>query len=219
MTDGATPSGRNDARGRSKPPSRKLNFPARVRTQFRRGADRVLDAELAWSGAFVFIVVLLMANQHCGADLGKFSVGDVAPYDVKAPRDIDDVDEALTDEGRKRAQDEVPEVYVHDGQRGERRARELGALFGRVRGRSAPDAETGGVDARPGSVRDKSTPRRRSTSTGTTVWRRAASRRSPSNLRSRSDRRSAIFRLSPLRRVATRISRIRTPRVLKRGPS
>ena len=154
MTDGATPSGRNDTRGRSKPPSRKPNFPARVRTQFRRGADRVLDADMAWSGAFVVVVVLLMANQHCGVDLGKFSVGDVAPYDVKAPRDIDDVDEALTDEGRKRAQDEVPEVYVQDGQRGERRARELAALFERVRGRSTQDAETGGADPRPGSVRD-----------------------------------------------------------------
>jgi len=115
--------------GSSSPPSRKLNFVSRVRGQFRRGADRVLGADYAWSGAFVVLVVLLVGAQRCGGSLDDHSLGDVTEYDIRAPFDFLDVQQGRTGELRRAARDTVPEMYVYDAERGARVAGRLGELF------------------------------------------------------------------------------------------
>ena len=108
-----------------KPPSRRLSFPARMRASFRRGRDRVLGADLLWSGIFVGVVVLLIGSQSCERALPEFAVGEVARQDLRAPFDIDVVDEVLTDERRRDAAEAIPDVYVYDMERGVRLAEEL----------------------------------------------------------------------------------------------
>ena len=115
--------------GKNAQPTRKLNFPSRVRGKLRGFLDRVLGAEIVWSGIWVAAVVVLLGNQSCSQSLEQFAVGDVAPQDIKAAHDMDVVDEVLTEQRRHEAQDQVPEVYVHDAERGVRLARELSTLM------------------------------------------------------------------------------------------
>ena len=109
--------------------SRELSLPSRVRAAIRRGSDRALGADVAWSAAFVAITVTLLASQRCAVSYPTFSAGDVAPADVLAHTDIEVVDSALTEPRRQQARDRVAEVYVHDLEHERRVARELAALF------------------------------------------------------------------------------------------
>ena len=43
--------------GKQQQVTRKLNFPSRVRGSFRRFLDRVLGAEIVWSGVWVVVVI------------------------------------------------------------------------------------------------------------------------------------------------------------------
>jgi len=117
------------SRGKSQQPTRKLNFPSRLRGTFRRGADRVLGSDLAWSAGWTLAVVLLLASQSCGQGFEALEVGEVASHDIKAPQDIDVVDEVLTEQRRLEAEMAIREVYVHDAERGIRLAGELASLF------------------------------------------------------------------------------------------
>ncbi|MCP3979932.1 MAG: HDIG domain-containing protein [bacterium] len=118
---------------KSQQPSRKLNLPSRVRGRVRRGADRFLGAHLLWSVLLVALALAILIGQRSNKDWHRFSVGDVAPYDVKATLDIPIVDETLTDERRRQAREGIPDVYVHDSERGMQLARELAAVFERGR--------------------------------------------------------------------------------------
>lgn len=113
----------------SRPTTRKLNFSSRVRGTFRRGADRVLAADVAWSGAFVLVMLALLGSQRCGGSQGTFVAGDVAPADVIATRDAQVVDQALTEDQRQEARAAVSEVYVYDSARAGKLSREISALF------------------------------------------------------------------------------------------
>ena len=111
------------------PPSRKLNFQSRVRGSFRRGFDRVLGADVAWSVASVAVVVLLLSAQYLEPSMDPLALGDTAPADIKARVDIDVVDEVLTAERRREAAAGQPQVYVYDSGRGVLLARELASMF------------------------------------------------------------------------------------------
>ncbi len=125
-------------------PTRKLSFPSRIRGSFRKASDRVLDADALWSVAFVLVTLLLLGNQRCGLSYEGLAVGEPAPRDIKAGYDLELPDEELTEERRRQAIAEIPEVWVHDSARGARLARELSALF--QRGRQALE---GGPSAAP----------------------------------------------------------------------
>jgi putative nucleotidyltransferase with HDIG domain len=112
-----------------KRPSRKLNLASRVRNTLRRGADRILGADVAWSVAFVVVVMLLVGTQRCGGGYDTFSVGQPAPQDIRATYDIDVIDEALTEERVREAAAAIPDVYVHDEGRRSRLAQELKTIF------------------------------------------------------------------------------------------
>jgi len=134
MTAGGPQRGRRRPRGtKAQPPSRKLSFASRVRQGLRRAADRALDADAAWSAAFVVVTLLLLGSQRCGQRLPQFVVGQQSPYNIQATYDIDIVDPELTEEQRRQAREGVPQVYTYDTDRRLRLAREMAALFERGR--------------------------------------------------------------------------------------
>jgi putative nucleotidyltransferase with HDIG domain len=100
-----------------------------VRGSFRRGANRVLAADAAWSAALVILTLLMLGTQRCGMEFESLSVGESAPYEIKAVSDFDVVDEGLTAERRRQAREAVPEVYTYDTERKKRLAAELSSVF------------------------------------------------------------------------------------------
>jgi putative nucleotidyltransferase with HDIG domain len=106
----------------------------------RRGSDRALGADIAWSAAFAAITLTLLASQRCAVSYPALAVGDVVLTDVLARTDIEVVDSALTEPRRQQARDRVAEVYVHDLESERRVAGELAGLFeeGRAALRAAP---------------------------------------------------------------------------------
>ena len=134
MKDGGPQRGKPSPRGaKAQPAGRKLNFVSRVRHGFREAANRVLDADAAWSAAFVVVIMLLLGSQRCGQYLPQFVAGQQAPYEIHATYDIDVVDQELTDEQRRQARQGVPQVYTYDADRRLRLAREMAAVFERGR--------------------------------------------------------------------------------------
>jgi putative nucleotidyltransferase with HDIG domain len=111
----------------------------RIRYALRRGADGALASDALWSFLFVAVVTLLLGSQRCGlSGDSKFSVGQTAPYDIALRSETEIENPSLTARKRKEASDAVPEVWVHDGTRGERMGRELARAL--AEGRAAPAA-------------------------------------------------------------------------------
>jgi len=92
-------------------------------------SDRVLGADLAWSTAFVLLTLVMLGGQRCGTMQDPAVLGETAAEDIRAPFDLEVVDRARTEEMRRAARDAVPDVYLFDGDRGERLAAALGEMF------------------------------------------------------------------------------------------
>jgi putative nucleotidyltransferase with HDIG domain len=101
----------------------------RLRTFLRRGLDGALGADAYWNVLFVCVTTLLLGSQRCGLGEARFSVGQIAPYDITLRTETEMEDRALTEEKRREAAAVVPEVYVHDAARGERLVKELRRVF------------------------------------------------------------------------------------------
>jgi len=119
-------------------PSRKLNFPSRLRESTWRVVHRVMGFDALWSGAFIITVVLVLGVQGCGKKYERFEVGQRAPSDIKAVEDFEFIDIRSTDLQRQKSEETVLEIYDHDTERGTRRGRQLNRLF--ELGRSALEA-------------------------------------------------------------------------------
>lgn len=91
--------------------------------------DQVLAADMAWSGAFIVTVVLLLLPQSCAPDVEPLVAGQLAARDIRAPIDYDWIDETLTAERRRQAREAVDEVYIHDQSRGLRLVQGLATVF------------------------------------------------------------------------------------------
>jgi putative nucleotidyltransferase with HDIG domain len=129
--------------------TRKLNLASRVRGRLRRAADWVLGADAFWTAAFLVVTLSVVGSQRCGQSFEQVSVGEIAPRDIRASYDVDVVDEALTEERRQQARDEILDVYVHDSERRLHLSQQLSAVFSDGRA-AAEEAATLGVDS--GSV-------------------------------------------------------------------
>jgi putative nucleotidyltransferase with HDIG domain len=131
VKDGGPPSGggRSAAARRDRPASRRLSRAARLRGHLRGLANRVLGMDRLWSVAFVTVIVALLAGQRFGRGFETLRVGEMVPYDIQATYDIDVVDAALTEERRRQARERIPQVYVHDTERGWNLAGDLATLF------------------------------------------------------------------------------------------
>jgi putative nucleotidyltransferase with HDIG domain len=116
-------------KARPKRPSRKLSFASRVRGTLRRGIDKVLGLDLAWSATFIIVVLLILGSQRCGGDYGQYAVGETATEDIEASYEFEVIDEKLTAERRGEAASNQPKVYVHDGNKRVRMAEKLSAIF------------------------------------------------------------------------------------------
>jgi putative nucleotidyltransferase with HDIG domain len=124
------------------PAGRKLSLPLRARNFARRAADRLLAADLFWSGLLIAIVTLLVAVGGPGAERLP-AVGELLDHDVVARAETAIPDAQQTEARRHAAAEAVPDVYLHDRARGERLADKLRAIF--EAGRDAlPKAGAGG---------------------------------------------------------------------------
>jgi len=85
-----------------------------LRQTVRKQIEMVLGANLAWSVAFVGIVTLQLASQHCSATYPRLAVGEAAPHDIRAIDDVDVPDDLASKERRVAARSLVPDVFVHD---------------------------------------------------------------------------------------------------------
>jgi putative nucleotidyltransferase with HDIG domain len=85
-----------------------------LRQTVRKQIDLVLGANLAWSVAFVGVVTLQLASQHCAATYPRLAVGEASPHDVRAIEDVDVPDDLASKERRAAARNLIPDVFVHD---------------------------------------------------------------------------------------------------------
>ena len=107
---------------------RKLNFTARVRRYVRSWGDRVLGVDAGWSLALVVTLMALLGTQHCGGSV-QFQAGEIVSEDLTASMDIQLPDLQATEERRRDAMDQVPNVYIHDLDRERRVTADLSGLF------------------------------------------------------------------------------------------
>ncbi len=117
----------------SRPPSRRLSLPSRLRASIWRAIDAVLATDVLWSGALVAAIVMMLGLQSCGQGYESFAVGQRAPHEIKAVLDFEFVDVRSTEDERRRVEEQVLDIYDHDTERGVLRARQLGALFAQGR--------------------------------------------------------------------------------------
>jgi len=113
--------------------TRKLNLASRVRGRVRRAADRVLNADLFWTGALVLVTLSVVGSQRCSHGYEQYVVGQIAPRDIRATYDVDVVDDALSEERRQQARNEIVDVYVHDSERRLLLSQQLAAVFADAR--------------------------------------------------------------------------------------
>jgi putative nucleotidyltransferase with HDIG domain len=113
--------------------TRKLNLASRVRGRFRRAADRVLDADLFWTAALVLVTLSIVGTQRCGHGYEQYVVGQIAPKDIRAIHDVDVFDEALTEERRQQARNEIVDIYIHDSERRLLLSQQLASVFADAR--------------------------------------------------------------------------------------
>jgi cyclic-di-AMP phosphodiesterase PgpH len=112
----------------------------RVRSALGRFAERLLSSNPLWSGAFVVVVLAVLASQRCGGGYPNLVAGEAAPFDVAAVEDVEVPDDVATQQRRVQAREMVPDVYVHDTQKAAALEKafteELGQKF------KLPDAES-----------------------------------------------------------------------------
>jgi putative nucleotidyltransferase with HDIG domain len=110
----------------------------RARAGFARSSRRILSADRWWSLGFVAVLLGLFADLAPPPGVG-LRAGDPAPSDLRAPRDLQVVDEEQTAALEREARAAVPEVYVYDRNQGDRLAADLARLLARVREGDAPE--------------------------------------------------------------------------------
>jgi cyclic-di-AMP phosphodiesterase PgpH len=126
------------------PAGRRPSLPFRARTSARRMADRLLAANLLWSGLLVGIVTALLVVGGTTADRVP-GVGEILDRDVVAHAEIEIPDAEQSDAIRRTASDAVPDVYIHDETRGERLAEKLSAALVRLGDSIEVERELGAV--------------------------------------------------------------------------
>ena len=122
------------ASGRRKPKrrrrlTRRLSFTSRVRRGFRHSLDRLLGTDPLWSLIGVTVIVGLLGAQRCDSNYATLPPGTQAPRTLRAETDVNILDVVRTEELRRTAREQVPQVYVHDRDRGTRLATQVSDLF------------------------------------------------------------------------------------------
>ncbi|HET9481009.1 MAG TPA: HDIG domain-containing protein, partial [Candidatus Polarisedimenticolia bacterium] len=126
------------------------NLGARLQGWF----ERLLGRDLLWAVVFVILATPLVSRQEWGLPAPHYDVGEVTPWTLKAPYDIELVDEQAWQDRRAAEREAVPPVYDYVAdlafeqrqriseafERGRAALRAMGLPAGR--GRPAPDAET-----------------------------------------------------------------------------
>jgi hypothetical protein len=133
------------------------SFWFRLASRIRRSAssmqnavERVLGKNVLWAAVFVALLTPILSQQECGLATPAYKVGEVATGNIKAPYDIEVLDEAATRDRRETERAEVAPVYdLVVGLPSEQRSK-ISGLFekGREAVRRSPPASRGRAAAR-----------------------------------------------------------------------
>jgi len=96
--------------GRSQPPGPSARV-RRLAARLQDSAERLLGKNLLWAIVTVTLLTPLVSQQECGLPAPDYRVGAVAPTTIKAPYDIELLDEGATRQRRDAEHDAVPPVY------------------------------------------------------------------------------------------------------------
>ena len=73
--------------------------------------ERILGRNALWAVFFVLLLTPILSQQSCSLPEPTYSVGEVAAVDIKAPNDIELLDEDATRQRREVEREKVPPVY------------------------------------------------------------------------------------------------------------
>ena len=98
--------------GDSAPRRSFLRRPAWLRpATLQARAEKLLSRDLLWSIVFVVLLAPVLDYRGCGLPLPQYRAGDIAPTTLKAPYDVEVLDEAATRRLRQEERDRVLPVY------------------------------------------------------------------------------------------------------------
>ena len=119
-------------------------------SSLQNAVERVLGRNIVWAAVFVALLTPILSQQECGLATPVYKAGEVATGNIKAPYDIEVLDEGATRERREAERAEVAPVYDFVvGLPSEQRSK-IYALFekGRAAVKVSPMASRGRAGAR-----------------------------------------------------------------------
>lgn len=102
--------GANGAAGRFGWPAL-LNRLRRQRYQLQGFVEELMGRNLLWAMVFVLVLTPVVSQQECGLPPPEYEVGEVAKGDIRAPSDIELIDETATMTRREEERRKVEPVY------------------------------------------------------------------------------------------------------------
>lgn len=86
----------------------------------KRSADIILGFNTFWNFLFIALLLIMLSQQRCGGGFEKFSIGDVAEYDINSPFAFEIQDTERTQEKREEARSNALDVYSYDSKRADK---------------------------------------------------------------------------------------------------
>jgi hypothetical protein len=115
---------------------------------WQRRIDALFQRDLVWGVVFVAFFSLLLFRHGSDADFSGLKPGDVAPFDIRVPFDIELPDERATEMRRQAERDKVVPVYDYNSAYLPDLTRRLREGFGRARGSLATAQRQAGAARR-----------------------------------------------------------------------
>ncbi len=104
-----------------------------LREKLRRSADKAMGFSPFWNFLFIVLLMVLLTQQRCGVGFEKFSVGEIAEYDISSPFAFEIQDSERTQEKREEARNNALDIYSYDSMRTEKVLSSLTALMSELK--------------------------------------------------------------------------------------
>ncbi len=104
-----------------------------LREKLRHGANTFLGFSFIWNLLFIALLLVMLSQQRCGKGFEKFSVGEVAEYDISSPFAFEIQDTERTQEKREEARNNALDVYSYDSRRADKVLSSLTTLLNQLK--------------------------------------------------------------------------------------